>query len=141
MAHTDQANLQFNNVSPEILEGYTEEIVDRLQAGDHWLMLYPEHKTCFMIVAQTDYVAEGHVFSEGGPWGMISALRKVREDIWSECDYTRIEWRVQEPVIKAIVEKAGYRVEGTRCKAWRSKAGVMVDEYTYAIIRGEKTWV
>ncbi|MCI0562303.1 MAG: hypothetical protein MN733_27785, partial [Nitrososphaera sp.] len=103
MDHTATANLQLNIVPAGTLEAYTETMIERLLDGGHWFMLYPEFKTCFMIVEKTNFVAEGHVFSEGGPWGMIKALRKIREDIWAECDYTRVEWRVQEPVIKAIV--------------------------------------
>lgn len=145
MDHTAQANLQYKTVPAGMLEQYTEDLVGMLlDGGEHWFMLYPEFKTCFMVVHQTDWVAEVHMFSEGGPWNVIKSARRFRDEVWAECDYTRIEWRVQEPVIKAIVEKAGYRVEGVRRKAWRSKTGEMVDEYMYAIIKGEKgekSWV
>lgn len=140
---TNQANedtWQSATMTHQDLDAYQAHLIEMVGDKRAIILSYKKEKTVFWVHLRTDYIAEFHVFSEGGVHKLTAAFRKFIKEIWGVCPQIRIETRVRKPVLCAILKRSGIPIEGVRRKAWFDKATQeMIDENVYAIHRPNTT--
>lgn len=120
-----------------------EELISSLYyellAGGIKIYGIEKYRVVVIVVAQSQFVGEVHIFSESKDnWGLVKALKALTKWYWKNSDHIKLEMRSPYPQIAKLAKRCGFEYEGTRRKSFVLQNGDILDELEYGLVRPEE---
>ncbi|MCI0527062.1 MAG: hypothetical protein L0Y56_06425, partial [Nitrospira sp.] len=84
-SQADESTWQSSTLTTADLDGYQGHLLSLLNNKKAVLVSYEDLRTTYLVHLRTEFVAEFHVFSEGGLWKLTESFRRFKHDVWSAC--------------------------------------------------------